>query len=54
MPLNVPKLAGSEADSTRSGERESMISVILSRCCVPHSQSGINARASVMPNAVMV
>lgn len=47
-----PKLTEWEADSTRSGER--MISAILFRCSVPHSQSGINARASVVPNAVIV
>ena len=49
-----PELPEVEAASIRSGERESMISVILSRCSVPHWHSGINARASVMPKAVMV
>ena len=50
----VVKRAKLEADSTRSGERESMISLILPRCSIPHAQSGINAIPSVMPNGVMV
>ena len=58
LPLNVrswpSRRQPQPARACCSPVRESMISVIWARCSVPHSQSGINARASVMPNAVMV
>ena len=43
-----------DAGVPASGDRKCMISAIFCRCNVPHSQSGISARASVIPNAVIV